>query len=52
MVIQGSLTGTRIGAGATRGGWTGGGGLAPGDFGLVSLIVSSSSIGCGIPAWP
>jgi hypothetical protein len=56
-VTQGSpagrgLSGTRTGF-PPRGGSAGSnGGLAPGEFGLVSLIVSSSSVGCDIPAWP
>jgi len=52
-VIQGSLAGTCTGPAPTRGGSAGSsGGLAPGEVGLVSLIVSSSSVGCDIPAWP
>jgi hypothetical protein len=52
-VTRGSLAGLRTDRVATRGGPPArGGGPAPGEFGLVSLIVSSSSVGCDIPAWP
>jgi hypothetical protein len=59
-VIQGGLAGTRTTPVPDGGGSAGSGGglvpaefrLVPGAFGLVSLIVASSSVGCDIPAWP